>query len=64
MLSRFLLFILATAAVAPASARQVRIAASDLLADFIAEPLQAYGETHSIEFEIDSKLQTENCKLN
>jgi len=54
MLSRFLLFILATAAVAPASARQVRIAASDLLADFIAEPLQAYGETHSIEFEIDS----------
>lgn len=54
MLSRFLLFLLAAAAVSSASARQVRIAASDLLADFITEPLQAYGEEHSIEFKVDS----------
>ena len=54
MISRLLLFILAAAMVAPASARQVRIAASDLLADFITEPLQASGEEHSIEFKVDS----------
>jgi ABC-type phosphate transport system substrate-binding protein len=54
MISRLLLFILAAAVVAPASARQVRIAASDLLADFITEPLQASGEEHSIEFKVDS----------
>ena len=54
MHSRLLLFLLAVAAVSSASARQVRIAASDLLADFITEPLQAYGEEHSIEFKVDS----------
>ena len=54
MLSRPLLFLLAAAAVSSASARQVRIAASDLLADFITEPLQAHGEEHSIEFKVDS----------
>ena len=54
MLSRPLLFLLAAAAVSTASAKQVRIAASDLLADFITEPLQAYGEEHSIEFKVDS----------
>jgi ABC-type phosphate transport system substrate-binding protein len=51
---RLLLFILATAVVAPASARQFRIAASDLLADFITEPLQISGEEHSIEFRVDN----------
>jgi len=51
---RILLFILATAVVAPASARQFRIAASDLLADFITEPLQISGEEHSIEFRVDN----------
>jgi len=54
MHSRLLLFLLAVAAVSSASARQVRIAASDLLADFITEPLQAYGDEHSIEFKVDS----------
>ena len=54
MFSRPLLFLLAAAAVSTASAKQVRIAASDLLADFITEPLQAYGEEHSIEFIVDS----------
>lgn len=54
MLSRLLLPLLVAAAVAPASAKQVRIAASDLLADFIVEPLQAYGEEHSVEFKVDS----------
>jgi ABC-type phosphate transport system substrate-binding protein len=54
MISRLLLFILAAAVVAPANARQFRIAASDLLADFITEPLQASGEEHSIEFKVDS----------
>ncbi|MFT6235427.1 MAG: ABC-type phosphate transport system substrate-binding protein [Lentimonas sp.] len=53
MLPRLLLFLLAATAVAPANARQFRIAASDLLADFITEPLQAYGEEHSMEFKVD-----------
>ncbi len=53
MISRLLLFILAAAVVAPASARQVRIAASDLLAEFITEPLLAYGDEHSMEFKVD-----------
>ena len=54
MLSRLSLFFLAAAVVAPVGAEEIRIAASDLLADFITEPLQAYGKEHSIEFEIDS----------
>ena len=51
---RLLLFILAAAVVTPASAREFRIAVSDLLADFITEPLQASGEEQSIEFRVDN----------
>ncbi len=54
MLSRLPFFLLAAAVALPASAEEIRIAASDLLADYIEEPLQAYGDEHSIEFKIDS----------
>ncbi|MFQ3225610.1 MAG: ABC-type phosphate transport system substrate-binding protein [Lentimonas sp.] len=54
MLSRLSFLFLAAAVVAPVGAEEIRIAASDLLAGFIAEPLQAYGEEHSVEFAIDS----------
>jgi hypothetical protein len=48
MLSRLPLFLLTAVVAVPASAEEIRIAASDLLADYIAEPLQAYGDEHSI----------------
>ncbi len=54
MLSRLPLFLLTAVVAVPVSAAGIRIAASDLLADYIAEPLQAYGDEHSIEFNIDS----------
>jgi ABC-type phosphate transport system substrate-binding protein len=54
MLARLPFFLLAAAVALPASAEEIRIAASDLLADYIAEPLNAYGTEHSIEFKIDS----------
>jgi len=54
MLSRLSFFFLTAAVVAPVGAEEIRIAASDLLADFISEPLQVYGSEHSIEFTIDS----------
>ena len=54
MLSRLSFFFLAAAVVAPVGAEEIRIAASDLLADFITEPLQAYGKEHAIEFQVDS----------
>ncbi|CAA6677290.1 MULTISPECIES: PstS family phosphate ABC transporter substrate-binding protein [unclassified Lentimonas] len=54
MLSRLSFFFLAAAVVAPVGAEEIRIAASDLLADFITEPLQVYGAEHTIKFEIDS----------
>ncbi len=53
MLSRLSFFLVATAVVVPSSAEEIRIAASDLLADFISAPLQAYGDEHMIEFDID-----------
>ena len=54
MFSRLTFFILTAAVVLPATAEEIRIAASDLLADFISAPLQAYGEEHAIEFKIDN----------
>ena len=54
MLSRLTFFFLTAAVVAPASAEEIRIAASDLLADFISEPLQAYGKEHSVEYSVAS----------
>ena len=54
MLSRLCFFILTAAVFVPASAEEIRIAASDLLADFISAPLQAYGEEQAIEFKIDN----------
>ncbi len=54
MLSRLPFLLLAVAVALPAAAEEIRIAASDLLADYITEPLQAYGDEHSIEFKVDS----------
>lgn len=54
MLSRLPFFLLAAAVALPASAEEIRIAASDLLANYIVEPLRAYGDEHSIEFKVDS----------
>jgi ABC-type phosphate transport system substrate-binding protein len=53
MLPRLCFFILTAAVVVPASAEEIRIAASDLLADFISAPLQAYGDEQALEFKID-----------
>lgn len=49
MCLRFLIFLVGVNMVLTAAAEEIRIAASDLLADFIDEPLQAYGAQHSIE---------------
>jgi ABC-type phosphate transport system substrate-binding protein len=54
MLSRLSFFFLAAAVFAPVGADEIRIAASDLLSDFISEPLQAYATEHSVEFDIAS----------
>jgi ABC-type phosphate transport system substrate-binding protein len=54
MSSRLLFFLFAVALAIPVSAQEIRIAASDLLADYISEPLQTYGEEHSIQFKVDS----------
>lgn len=53
MCLRFLFVLVAIKVALPVAAEEIRIAASDLLADFIAEPLQAYGDEHSIEFVLD-----------
>lgn len=54
MLKRLALFLLTAAVAVPANAEEIRIAASDLLADYITKPLQTYGEEHEIEFKVDS----------
>ena len=54
MLTRLSFFFFAAAVAVPVSAEEIRISASDLLADFILEPLQAYGKEHSIDFQFDS----------
>lgn len=54
MLSRLYLFFLTAAVVAPMSAEEIRISASDLLADYISEPLAAYGAENDIKFDVVS----------
>ena len=56
MFSRLSLFLMTAAVVVPLTVRaeEIRISASDLLADFISAPLATYGESHGIEFEVDS----------
>lgn len=54
MFSRLSLFILSAIAALPASAEEIRIAASDLLADCIIAPLQAYGDEQSIDIKVDN----------
>jgi len=41
-------------AAALSAAEEIRISASDLLADYIRAPLEAYGEENEIDFDIDS----------
>jgi len=47
------LWLLPLALLAPAQADEIRIAASDLLSDYIEAPLKAYGESHDVDFDID-----------
>lgn len=48
------LILLTLALIVPAQAEEIRIAASDLLADYIEAPLTAYGEENEITFVVDS----------
>jgi ABC-type phosphate transport system substrate-binding protein len=54
MFLRLSLFLFAAASVVSASAEEIRIAASDLLAEYIVGPLDAYGAEHAIEFQVES----------
>ncbi len=45
--------IMAACAAVSLHAEEIRISASDLLADYIEAPLQAYGDEHEVSFEID-----------
>ena len=54
MLFRMSLLLIALSASISIVAEEIRISASDLLADFIAEPLVDYGVQHGINFSIDS----------
>jgi len=48
------LFLLPLTLIASAQAEEIRIAASDLLADYIQAPLEAYGEENDTTFVVDS----------
>jgi ABC-type phosphate transport system substrate-binding protein len=55
MFSRLSFFLLTAAStLAPMSAEEIRICASDLLADFITAPLESYGAEHDIQFDVVS----------
>jgi ABC-type phosphate transport system substrate-binding protein len=54
MTLRFATFVFAGFAALSLNAEEIRISASDLLADYISAPLNAYGEEHGTTFVIDS----------
>ena len=54
MIFRSLSFILASLGLSVLHADEIRISASDLLADFIEEPLVTYGQDNDLIFEIES----------
>ncbi len=54
MLSRATLFIFAGLTALSLHAEEIRISASDLLADYITAPLKAYGDEHDTTFVVDS----------
>ena len=53
MFLRLSVLVLCLSLVSPLSARELRLAISDLLADFIATPLQTFGAENAIDLEID-----------